>query len=131
GPVVGGLPPVAAGWGWVFGVTVPCGVLGVVLRRRSSRAPPRKQERRFEVGGPALGALAVALLLLDLEPRALPVPAVLGGLLVAAAVAWTFVRQQRRSVDPLVPPAVLRDPTVRAGLLGGLVAGGVLYTLSA
>jgi MFS family permease len=53
-------------------------------------------------------------------------------ILFAAGVAgWAFVRQQRRSKDPLVPPAVLRDRTVQAGLLGGLVAGGVLYTLSA
>ena len=131
GPVLGGLLTVHLGWRSVFWVNVPVGLLAVVMLRRSYRDPPRKQERRFELGGPALGALAVALLLLDLEPGALPVPAVFGGLLVAAAVASTFVRQQRRSVDPLVPPAVLRDPTVRVGLLGGLVAGGVLYTLSA
>ena len=73
----------------------------------------------------------MTLVLLALEPGALGVPAVLGVLLAAGLVAWAFLRQQRRSVDPLVPPAVLGDPTVRAGLLGGLVTGGVLYTLSA
>src|SRR5262249_56372402 len=55
-----------------------------------------------------------------------------GATLLAAGLAgWAFLRQQRRSTDPLVPPAVLRDRTVRAGLLGGFVAGGALYTLSA
>jgi len=73
----------------------------------------------------------MALLLLGLEPAALPAAVVVAVLLAAALSAWAFVRQQRRSTDPLVPPLVLRDPTVRAGLLGGLVAGGVLYTLSA
>jgi MFS family permease len=131
GPVLGGLLTEHLGWRSVFWVNVPVGLLAVVMLRRSYRDPPRKETRRFELGGPMLGALAVALLLLDLEPGALPAPAALGGLLIAAAVAWVFVRQQRRSVDPLVPPAVLRDRTVRAGLLGGLVAGGVLYTLSA
>ena len=131
GPVLGGLLTEHLGWRSVFWVNVPVGLLAVVMLRRSYRDPPRKEARRFELGGPVLGALAVALLLLDLEPGALPAPAVLGGLLIAGAIAWVFVRQQRRSADPLVPPAVLGDRTVRAGLLGGLVAGGVLYTLSA
>src|SRR5262249_61362630 len=54
-----------------------------------------------------------------------------GGVLAGPLRGWPFVRQQRRTTDPLLPPAVLRDRTVRAGLVGGLVSGGVLYTLSA
>ena len=49
----------------------------------------------------------------------------------ASSAVARLCRQQRRSDDPLVPPAVLRDPIVRSGLAGGLVSGGVLYTLSA
>jgi len=131
GPVVGGLLTEHLGWRSVFWVNVPVGLLAVVLLRRSYRDPPRVEERSFELGGPALGALSMALLLLVLEPAALPAPASLAVLLAAAAAAWAFVRQQRLSADPLVPPAVLRDRTVRSGLVGGLVAGGVLYTLSA
>src|SRR5215469_2651484 len=107
GPVMGGLLTVKLGWRSVFWVNVPVGILAVVLLRRSYRDPPRAVTRRFELGGPTLGALSMALLLLVLEPGALPAPAVLGGLLIAAAVAWVFVRQQRRSVDPLVPPTIL------------------------
>jgi MFS family permease len=129
--VVGGLLTEHFGWRSVFWVNVPVGLLAVVLLQRSYRDPPRREARRFELGGPALGALSMALVLLALEPAALPAPLVLAVLLAAGLAAWAFVRQQRRSTDPLVPPAVLRDPTVRAGLLGGLVAGGVLYTLSA
>jgi len=131
GPVVGGLLTEHLGWRSVFWVNVPVGLLAVVMLRRAYRDPPRKEARRFELGGPALGALSMTLVLLALEPAALPLPAVLLVLLAAAAVAWAFIRQQRRSADPLVPPSVLGDPTVRAGLLGGLVTGGVLYTLSA
>jgi len=131
GPVLGGLLTVKLGWRSVFWVNVPVGILAVVLLRRSYRDPPRTVTRRFELGGPTLGALSMALLLLVLEPAALPGSASLAMLLAAVLAGWAFVRQQRRSADPLVPLAVLRDPTVRAGLLGGLVAGGVLYTLSA
>jgi MFS family permease len=131
GPVVGGLLTEHLGWRSVFWVNVPVGLLAVVLLRRSYRDPPRSEDGRFEISGPVLGALSMALLLLVLEPAALPAPASVGVLLAAALAAWAFVRQQRLSADPLVPLAVLRDPTVRAGLLGGLVSGGVLYTLSA
>jgi len=131
GPVMGGLLTVHLGWRSVFWVNVPVGLLAVVLLRRSYRDPPRREQRRFELGGPALGALSMALLLLGLEPSALSVPGVLAVLLAAGLVGWAFVRQQRRTPDPLLPLAVLRDRTVRAGLVGGLVAGGVLYTLSA
>lgn len=131
GPVVGGLLTAHLGWRSVFWVNVPVGLLAVVLLRRSYRDPPRQEERRFELGGPALGALSMTLVLLALEPSALPTWASLAVLLAAVATGLAFLRQQRRSADPLVAPAILRDRTVRAGLLGGLVAGGVLYTLSA
>ena len=131
GPVLGGLLTEHLGWRSVFWVNVPVGLLAVVMLRRSYRDPPRKEARRLDLAGPALGALAVTLVLLDLEPGALPVPALLGIAVAAGLVALAFVRRERRSSDPLIPPAVLRDRTVRAGLLGGFVAGGVLYTLSA
>lgn len=131
GPIVGGLLTEHLGWRSVFWVNVPVGFLAVALLWRSYRDPPRRESRRFELGGPALGALSIALVLLALEPAALPAPASLAVLLAAAAVALAFLRQQHRSEDPLVPPAVLRDRTVRASLFGGLIAGGILYTLSA
>ena len=100
GPVVGGLLTEHLGWRSVFWVNVPVGLLAVAMLRRAYRDPPRKETRRFELGGPALGALSMTLVLLALEPGALGVPAVLGLLLAAGLVTWAFVRQQRRSVDP-------------------------------
>jgi len=131
GPVVGGLLTESLGWRSVFWVNVPVGLLAVALLRRSYRDPPRSREGSFDVGGPALGALSMTLVLLALEPQALSGPGVLAVLLAAALTGWAFIGQQRRSADPLVLPALLRDRTVRSGLVGGLVSGGVLYTLSA
>src|SRR5262249_54033486 len=97
GPVVGGLLTEHLGWRSVFWVNVPVGLLAVLMLRRSHRDPPRNDERRFELGGPALGALSVTLVLLGLEPGALSLPAAVCVLLTAALVAWAFVRQQQRS----------------------------------
>ena len=131
GPIVGGLLTEHLGWRSVFWVNVPVGVLAVLLLRRAYRDPPPVAGGRAELQGPLLGATATALVLLALEPAALPAGASVVPVLLAALAAWAFVRQQRRTEDPLLAPKALEDRTVRAGLLGGLVAGGVLYTLSA
>src|SRR5262249_33772238 len=91
GPVMGGLLTEHLGWRSVFWVNVPVGLLAVVLLLRSYRDPPRREESRFELGGPALGALSMAALLLGLEPSALPAPGVLAVLLAAALLGWAFV----------------------------------------
>src|SRR5262249_57780827 len=57
GPVVGGLLTERLGWRSVFWVNVPVGILAVALLWRSYRDPPRKETGRFEIGGPAPGAL--------------------------------------------------------------------------
>ena len=85
GPVVGGLLTEHLGWRSVFWVNVPVGLLAVAMLRRAYRDPPRKETRRFELGGPALGALSMTLVLLALEPGALGGPAVLGLLLAAGS----------------------------------------------
>jgi len=41
------------------------------------------------------------------------------------------VYQQRRVASPILPLSLLPDPVVRAGLTGGLFAGGLLYACSA
>src|SRR5215813_5851776 len=53
GPVIGGILTVHLGWRSVFWVNVPVGLLAVVLLLRSYRDPPRREESRFELGGPA------------------------------------------------------------------------------
>src|SRR5262249_60672590 len=63
GPVVGGLLTEHLGWRSVFWINVPVGILAVVMLRGSYRDPPRREIRRFELSGPALGALGMALLL--------------------------------------------------------------------
>src|SRR5215813_7747807 len=131
GPVLGGILVEHLGWRSVFWVNVPVGLLAMVLLRTAYRDPPLQQARRIELQAPALGALAVALVLLALEPHALPRGLNLLPALAAAGAAWAFFRQQRRTDDPLLSPTALADPTVRVGLLGGLVSGSMLYTLSA
>jgi hypothetical protein len=131
GPVVGGVLVEHLGWRSVFWVNVPVGLLAMALLRAAYRDPPLRRSRTLDVRGPVLGATAMALILLALEPHVLPGAFNVFPALGAALALWLLLRQQRRTDQPLLSSAALADRTVQAGLLGGLVSGGILYTLSA
>ncbi|MFT3774707.1 MAG: MFS transporter [Minicystis sp.] len=132
GPVIGGWIVMHTSWRWVFLVNVPFGLLAVLLLVTTYRDPPRAARGPVGAGGAVLAGVTAALILFALEPG--------GGLVMseriaagAAAViaAVVLVRQQARSPSPILPPSLFLDAVVRAGLLGGLFAGGLLYACSA
>ncbi len=131
GPLLGAFLTQHASWRWVFFVNVPVGVAAAVLLQLSYRDPPRAKTHRLELTGPLLAGSALALTLLALEPTRLAGTLQLLAAVAALAVAAALVKQQRHSSRPVLPLYLLRDNTVLSGVVGGLVAGGVLYGTSA
>jgi MFS family permease len=131
GPLLGAFLTQHASWRWVFWVNVPVGIAAAILLQASYRDPPRSKTHRLELAGPLLAGSTLALILFALEPRHLASALQLFAALGAAAVAVVLVRQQRHSGRPVLPLHLLSDPTVLSGVVGGLVAGGVLYGTSA
>jgi hypothetical protein len=127
GPVIGGWIVIHTSWRWVFLVNVPVGVLAAGLLAVSYDDPPRREDAQIDLLGPLLCGASVAALLVALEPD------VGRGLRLALFVAGTalgalFLREQRRSSTPVLPLTYLRDRTVQSGLIGGAVAGAMLYS---
>jgi len=126
GQLLGGVLVAAdvAGTGWrpIFLVNVPIGLLGVVLARRL--VPRTRTARPLGVDVPGTGLLGLTLLTLLvplMEGRALGWPAWCWVLLAAfplAAVAFVTVerRLEARGRTPVVPPSVVRMPSMRRGL---------------
>ncbi|MEZ4309796.1 MAG: MFS transporter [Polyangiaceae bacterium] len=124
GPIAGGAIVARASWRWVFLAPAPFALLSVLVLMAAYTDVPREGPKTAGLGGAALGGLTVSLALLGLEPRFAyrPLAAV-----VACLCGVVLAVTQSRAHAPIVPKRVLVDPVVRAGLVGGAFAGGVLY----
>ncbi|WP_370645526.1 MFS transporter [Pseudonocardia sp. DSM 110487] len=126
GQVLGGALVAAdvAGLGWrtIFLVNVPIGIVTLVLAGRS--VPESRSANPLGVDGRGtvlLGATLLALLVPLTEGRALGWPAWSIALLAAVPVLGLWLAAVERGVEragrvPLLPPSVLRLPSMRRGL---------------
>ena len=114
GPVIGvvaGGPIVEAfGWRWIFAGQVPLTLAGLLLAMAILPETEKIDTARFDAAGAASLAVAATSFLLAVNRG--PVlgwdsPLVIGGFLLAPAMAWVFVRVESRAVAPLLPLAYL------------------------
>ena len=137
GPLAGGVLTEFFGWRAVFMLQPPLALLAAwfAVRRLGGASPGVSKGFSFDWLGLLLFVLFVgpALLALDFARR-LEAGAMAGaiGLALFAATALLLLwRQERRAADPLLPLAVLGEPSVwRANLLSALVAGAFVGTLA-
>lgn len=107
GPTLGGLLLTVAPWPWLFLVNIPIGLAATVLGlRHLPRVPGRAG--RFDTQGSVLIAAAIAGFLLGVrglgDTSTLAVSVAL--LLVTAALVVLFVRRERRTDHPVIPPGL-------------------------
>ncbi len=143
GPIIGGailaLVPGDDAWRWIFLVNLPIGVLALVLAWRWLPAGSSRPPERLDVVGSLLLGLAVLLVLLPLQERAVLGAGLTVASLVAAVVAGVgFTRWERRHAarghTPLVRPELVREASYASGVtMGALFFAGftaVFFTLS-
>jgi MFS family permease len=131
GPLLGGFLVVHLSWRWVFFVNVPAGLLAVALLFASFRDPPRTRGAASGAGGAVLAGLTAGLVLLAIEPAGLDGRSRVAFIAAAVIAVVALVRQQRRSANPVLTLSLLGSPVIRAGLLAGMFAGGLLYATTA
>jgi MFS family permease len=135
GPIVGGYLTHQFGWRSIFLVNLPLGLLALLLSLRLTARPIRQQSWRFDTFGLVLFTAFIGPTLLALEqlqfmrPGALPAFLVLGGFGLAALVA--LIRHERRIEHPLLPIALLRQPTIWRSDALAACHGAVLVSLIA
>lgn len=109
--MLGGLITDHLGWAWIFFINVPIGVAAVTLSfpLLEKEDGPKTPRRLDLLGAVTITAGLVALVygLTRVEGAGLD-PATLGVLALAAVLVAAFILIERRTKDPLVPPAVFR-----------------------
>jgi MFS family permease len=129
GQLLGGVLVAAdiAGTGWrpIFLVNVPIGLVGLLLARRTVPETQSANPAKVDKPGTALFGIGLAALLIPLmEGRSLGWPLWSWVLLALSPVAFGALvvverRLERAGHVPLLPPSVLRMPSMRRGLLLG------------
>jgi len=130
GPSLGGVLIAGAGWQAIFLVNVPLGVLAFLLAYRT--LPADRLAAKTDRG--SLDTLGTMLLAATLAAYALAMTIGRGQfgalnltlLLTAMAGAVLFARVEAVAASPLIRPAMLREPRLRAGLVTSTLVSTVL-----
>jgi len=133
GPVVGGFLTEHLGWQSVFLVNLPIGVLAILLALRLPKRAGSGAAFRFDVLGALLFAVFIAsgLVLLEqlrhFDAALLPLALGLSGLAAVALVL--LVWREKTAAEPLLPVALLRNPTTWRSDALAACHGAVLVSL--
>jgi EmrB/QacA subfamily drug resistance transporter len=125
GPVLAGLILKYASWHWLFLINIPIGLALIVAAMRLLPATRPAQRKPFDLLGVSvlsvlLASLAYGLTGLDKNAPWLgvTVPAVGGTLLMAVLLAPIFWAAEKRAVDPVLRPSLMRSRQISlAGFL--------------
>jgi EmrB/QacA subfamily drug resistance transporter len=132
GPSLGGLLIAGFGWQAIFLITVPLGLLTLLLAHRylpADQQKPKTPRGAFDPLGTlllalTLGAYALAMTLGRGQFGALNIAL----LLAAGAGVCLFVRVEQRVAAPLIRLAMFRDPQLSASLAMSLLVTTVLMS---
>ncbi len=123
GPPLGGLLVDIASWRWIFWINLPIGLLGLFAVWRFVPEIPRQSPRPFDILGFLLLGLGFLSLMAGLElADGQLAGAWLGFLLLGLGLALLlcYRRHAGRRSNPVIDLKLMRHPTFRASVIGGL-----------
>jgi EmrB/QacA subfamily drug resistance transporter len=131
GPLLGGIITSALSWRWVFYVNLPVGILALVMIALALRKPPASTVRPIDYLGALLltGMTASLLLLLAFGGTRFPWLSVssFGLAALVVALAFLFLWQETRAIEPLIRLALFRIPIFARGVaVGGMMSFAML-----
>ena len=124
GPPLGGFITTYLHWRWIFLINVPIGLAGIVLTRMHFENVREPDRPPLDLPGFALSGCGLALFMIGLSSAGrhlVPLELSVAGAVGGAVLLGLYVRHARRCTAPLLDLRLLRSPTFRSGLLGGML----------
>jgi EmrB/QacA subfamily drug resistance transporter len=133
GPVIGGLLLEKLGWRWIFLVSVPCGLVGVVVGWLAlPQTSQSTSSKRFDWQGALLltpALTSVVLMLNQVQAWGLKSGAMLCAVLVAAIFLPLFLWREWQQSDPLIDLHLFRSSAFSGGLAAVNLSYALLYSM--
>ena len=130
GPVIGAFVVQNLTWPLIFWLNVPIGLIAAAMLAVYYKEVPRKVQHSIDATGALLlMAAIVALLIALLQADKLGwwiVPLIAASILIFLL----FLRVEKRSHEPLLPPQLWRDRALYACNVGSFAVGGAIMALS-
>jgi EmrB/QacA subfamily drug resistance transporter len=132
GPLIGGFITDQLSWRWVFYLNVPFGITAAVIIGLSLVEPKRRRRPVIDYLGAGLLTAAVTLLMLALveggqTAAALLRPRNLAVAVAGLALAFLFLRVERRAKEPVLPLPLFRNRVVAVAVVAGFLAGAAMF----
>lgn len=125
GPPIAGLVLSVAEWPWIFYINLPVGLIGAIaVLRFVPPSPPHRDIGKFDTPGFVLSAAAISGLVVVAETSGvalLPAWVQVVTLVVSLACGLAYLKICRRTGRPILDLSLVRYPTYRASLLGGML----------
>lgn len=133
GPSIGGWVSGQYGWHWVFLINIPIAALGVLLAITQLRPAPPRGRQQFDVPGAVLfatGLLSLLLALSQAERWGWGDVKTTGLLAGGALLLFLFILQERRAPQPMLPPALFREPPFAGGVAAAFLQYAGVFVLT-
>ena len=131
GPLIGGFLVDGPGWRWCFFVGVPIGIAAFVVTSRVLNMPFTRRAHQVDYLGAALivGGVSFLLLLLSLGGKEFEwgSPEAIAMGIASVVLLGLAILQERRAVEPIIPPRLFKIPTFRVASLAGLIVGIAMF----
>lgn len=127
GPVLGAFVIAAAGWYWVFWVTVPIGVAAFVILALVLHERIERRTHRIDYLGSVLMSLGIgSLLYAFIQAKQLGLAGFIALLAISSATLALFVLNERRAAEPILPLGLWRNRVLLSGIIGCFGVGCVI-----